>query len=156
MDLNHCCVSAYQQSLSPCSIHCFDDMTANPEYLCLWSSTNHWILFIDQNNGTVIIGATSISLWLISWSTNALLLIMWQSSKLKFSPNLFNYMPCEARFSDFYYIDKSQSDNISNAHNLVNGSWNCICTHCSYSTGFNYKVTLKCYWQTVISVWLPL
>ena len=69
---NHCCISAYQQWTSPCAASCFDDVSANLEYLCLGSFQSCWIQVIDWNNASMIIGAAPISAQIISWGTDAL------------------------------------------------------------------------------------
>ena len=75
-DVNHNCISAYQQWMSPFSASFLDDISANLGYLRLGSSQRYWINVTDRNNASVIIGAGPISARIILWGTDALLLIM--------------------------------------------------------------------------------
>ena len=70
-DLNHCCISAYQQWMSPCLASCLDDVRANLEYLPLGSSQSRWIHVTDQKYASVITGADLKSVHIIPWGTNA-------------------------------------------------------------------------------------
>ena len=75
-DSNHSYVSAYWKRISPCSASCLDDISANLECLHLGSFQSFWIMVIERNNASIIIGAALISARIISWGTDALLLIM--------------------------------------------------------------------------------
>ena len=67
-DSNHCCISAYQQWMSPFSASCLEDLSANLGYLRFGSSQRRWINVTNRNNASVIIGAAPISARIISWA----------------------------------------------------------------------------------------
>ena len=66
----------YQQRASPCSGSCFDDISANLDYVQIGISQTYWILVIGiRNNVLVIVWAANISSWIISWGTDMLFIM---------------------------------------------------------------------------------
>ena len=67
---------------------CFDDISANFEYLPLGGHQSHSTLATDWKNASVVIGVVLVSAQIISLGTYALLLIMWANIVIE---NLSNY-----------------------------------------------------------------
>ena len=102
--------------------------SSNLDYLCLGRFQIHWILVTDWNNSLVTIRAAPISTLILSWGTDALLLIMCaiiNTNDLSKSVWLWDWW----RLCPQHFILERRvgATSVSNNHNLVDGSCNWMC-----------------------------
>ena len=110
-DSNYYWVSTYQQWISPCSVSCFDDISANLEYL-------------GSSHASMINGA----LYVIELyhGIDALFVFMQPIIETKGLSKSFSKLFSLLRL----YPQVSTPLSVLNSHNWVCGSWNCKWAYC--------------------------